>query len=390
MRQTSYRPRGCGYAVRSIGLANLLLLAGILSGAGVFSGCASVGGHEAPAALKISVVPTSLDFKDVVVGQKNTQTLHVTNVSDEPVSFEKLRISGQGFTFSSAKTPLTLPPNASFPVTLTFAPTNTTPVSGSLVVSSSDVKSPVTVPLAGTGAKASPQLEVFPASLSFGSTAVHTAATQSVTLKNTGNVPITIDSVALSSSAYSATGLSSGVSLSPDQALEFKLTFRPTTAGAASATLTVGSAGLKAPARLNLSGSGANPTSSAPNPPTTSAPHPNPSAPSAPSSNPPSTTPPTSSSPPAPTAPTSTTASAPFVALAWNPSTSSIVGYHVYRGATSGGPYTRISSSVINALDYHDDDVQSGSHYVYVVTALDSEGRESAFSNEASASVPNP
>jgi fibronectin type 3 domain-containing protein len=62
----------------------------------------------------------------------------------------------------------------------------------------------------------------------------------------------------------------------------------------------------------------------------------------------------------------------------------------MYRSATSGGPYTRISSSVINALDYHDDDVQSGSRYFYVVTAVDAEGTESAFSNQASALLPNP
>jgi len=62
----------------------------------------------------------------------------------------------------------------------------------------------------------------------------------------------------------------------------------------------------------------------------------------------------------------------------------------VYRSATSGGPYTRISGSVISSLGYQDGEVVSGSRYYYVVTALDSAGTESAFSNEASASVPNP
>ena len=355
----------------------------------MFSGCASVaaGNHEAPAALKISVVPSSVDFKEVVVGQKNTQTLHITNSSDEPISFEKLHVSGQGFTFSAAKTPVTVPPGATFPVTVAFAPTATAPVSGSLVASSSDLKSQVTVPLAGSGEKASPQLQVLPTSLNFGVTNVHSSATQNVTLKNTGNISITINSVAVSNSAYSATGLSSGVSLAPGQTLEFNLTFRPATAGVASATLSVGSASLTAPAKLNLWGSGATPPPSTPNPPTT-APH-SPSAPSSPTPNPPTTTAP-SSNPPTTTPPSSTSAPAPLIGLSWNASTSSVVGYHVYRSATSGGPYTRISGSVISSLGYQDGEVVSGSRYYYVVTALDSAGTESAFSNEASASVPNP
>jgi len=418
MRDTHCRPRRCGLSVRSTGLANLLILASALSSSGLFSGCASVaaGNHQAPAALKISVVPSSVDFKEVVVGQKNTQTLHITNSSDEPISFEKLHVSGQGFTFSAAKTPVTVPPGATFPVTVAFAPTATAPVSGSLVASSSDLKSQVTVPLAGSGEKASPQLQVLPTSLNFGVTNVHSSATQNVTLKNTGNISITINSVAVSNSAYSATGLSSGVSLAPGQTLEFNLTFRPATAGVASATLSVGSASLTAPAKLNLWGSGATPPPSTPNPPSTaphspsapSSPTPNPPTTTAPSSNPPTTTaphspsapssptpnPPTttapSSNPPTTTPPSSTSAPAPLIGLSWNASTSSVVGYHVYRSATSGGPYTRISGSVISSLGYQDGEVVPGSRYYYVVTALDSAGTESAFSNEASASVPNP
>jgi hypothetical protein len=352
----------------------LLLLASTLSIAGVFCGCASVsaGDHHAPANLKISFVPASVDFREVVVGQKSTQTLHVTNISDEPISFEEFRVSGRSFTLSPTKTPLTLPANTSFAITLAFAPTAAASVSGSLVVLTSDLKSPVTVPLAGTGQKASPQLEVVPASLNFGVTTVHSAATQKATLKNSGNVPITIGSIALSSSAYSATGLSSGVSLAPAQTLEFNLTFHPVTAGAASATLSLSSPTLPAPAKLMLSGSGANAAASAADPPPT-APHSNPPAPPAPNPN-----------PPAPTAPL------PSVTLTWNASSSSVVGYHVYRGATPGGPYTRISASSIDALDYKDSDVQSGNHYFYVVTALDTDGTESAFSNEASASIPSP
>src|SRR5712691_13479150 len=47
------------------------------------------------------------------------------------------------------------------------------------------------------------------------------------------------------------------------------------------------------------------------------------------------------------------------VDLSWNPSTSTVVGYNLYRGSTSGGPYTKINSSLDAAASYTDSTVQS-------------------------------
>jgi fibronectin type 3 domain-containing protein len=63
-----------------------------------------------------------------------------------------------------------------------------------------------------------------------------------------------------------------------------------------------------------------------------------------------------------------------------------VVSYNVYRTFTSGGYYGLVGSTA--ALIYTDSDVQSGVTYYYCVTAVDDQGRESARSNEARASVP--
>jgi fibronectin type 3 domain-containing protein len=76
------------------------------------------------------------------------------------------------------------------------------------------------------------------------------------------------------------------------------------------------------------------------------------------------------------------------VALTWTASTSTISGYNVYRGAVSGGPYTKINSSPVAILTYSDSTVLSGSTYYYVTTAVDSSGDESVYSNAASAPIP--
>ena len=77
--------------------------------------------------------------------------------------------------------------------------------------------------------------------------------------------------------------------------------------------------------------------------------------------------------------------------LSWNASLSiDVVGYNVYRGLNSGGPYSRINSSIANGTTYTDSAVASGTTYYYVVTSVNGNGEESIYSNEASATVPSP
>jgi predicted secreted protein len=73
------------------------------------------------------------------------------------------------------------------------------------------------------------------------------------------------------------------------------------------------------------------------------------------------------------------------VLLNWNPSSTSGATYNVYRGTSSGGPYTRIGNT--SQVTYGDGTVLSGSAYYYVVTAVDANG-ESGYSNETQAVVP--
>ena len=76
------------------------------------------------------------------------------------------------------------------------------------------------------------------------------------------------------------------------------------------------------------------------------------------------------------------------VTLSWTASTSTVVGYHIYRGTTAGGPYTLQSNGVVTGTGYTDLAVMSGSQYFYVARAVDSNNIESINSNEASASIP--
>ena len=76
------------------------------------------------------------------------------------------------------------------------------------------------------------------------------------------------------------------------------------------------------------------------------------------------------------------------VTLTWTASTSTVVGYNVYRSTVSGGPYTKLTSTADASTTYTDSAVTAGATYFYVVTSVDSSGVESANSSEVSATIP--
>ncbi len=79
-----------------------------------------------------------------------------------------------------------------------------------------------------------------------------------------------------------------------------------------------------------------------------------------------------------------------YVDLRWTPSASAVLGYNIYRGTQSGGPYAKINLSPHPVTAYSDQSVQSGSTYYYVTTAVNSLNMESTRSNETVAEIPAP
>src|ERR1700756_4944472 len=113
MRGTNM-PRPRGPLTSNFPSVTLIPLAALLAVAAVFSGCASVAARsDSRIAAKIAVVPESVEFHEVVVGQENSQTVRLTNTSTESIRLEPLRISGKGFSLSSGLNPMVLIPGQS-------------------------------------------------------------------------------------------------------------------------------------------------------------------------------------------------------------------------------------------------------------------------------------
>ena len=76
------------------------------------------------------------------------------------------------------------------------------------------------------------------------------------------------------------------------------------------------------------------------------------------------------------------------VDLSWTATPSTVAGYNVYRSTVSGSQYLKINSGLLGTTSFSDATVANGTTYYYVTTAVDSTNNESAYSNEAIASVP--
>ncbi len=77
-----------------------------------------------------------------------------------------------------------------------------------------------------------------------------------------------------------------------------------------------------------------------------------------------------------------------WVDLSWTASISPVIGYNIYRSNTSGGPYSKLNSTLNSSTSYSDSSVLSGYTYYYVTTAVDAQLNESVYSNESFATVP--
>ena len=305
----------------------------------------------------LSVTPGSIDFKSVTVGQTLDQTLTISNTGKAPIHISSMALSNKEFSFTGPSVPRTILPGVSLSYAIAFSPTTSGSSTASLAIGDTLATAPISVSLAGTGEKVIGSAKVSPVSVNFGNTPLQITNAQNVTLENTSDVPLSISGVTVVGSGFGFSDLSPGYVLPASQKVNFQVWFRPTLKGATTGTVSILSANLASPAQLSLSGDGIS-----------------------------STITPT----PSPTTPTAPTPVQHTVSLTWNASSSTVIGYRVYRSETSGGSYNTLTGSSLNALTYADSTVASGTTYYYVVTAVDAAGNESVYSNQATAVVPSP
>ncbi|MEW1860583.1 choice-of-anchor D domain-containing protein [Streptomyces sp. NPDC088194] len=199
----------------------------------------------------VTASPSALSFGSVATGTTSAaQSVTVSNPTNAAASVSSIAASGD---FAQTNTcGSSIAANGSCTVSVKFSPTATGARTGALTVNAGGVTNTVT--LSGTGTAPGPILNTNPGGLSFAGTVVGaTTAAQAVTVTNSGTTSATVSGVAVTGD-FAQTNNCSTVAVGASCTVN--VTFKPTTGGARSGTLTVTSNANNSPTTVGLTGSG--------------------------------------------------------------------------------------------------------------------------------------
>jgi len=290
---------------------------------------------------QLTLSTATMNFGSLPLNVTATQTLTLTSSGTAAVTVNSATLSGTGFSITGTTFPITLNPEQTATLLVSFDPTVAGAASGAITISSnSSSGSTAMVSLTGTGT--TPQLTLSASSVSFGDDPVGTTVSQPVTLTSSGTAPVTISGASITGTGFTFTGATFPVTLNPTIGLTIQAQFDPITTGAASGTLTFASNSMSGSTSVvNLSGTG--------------------------------------------------TAVQHQASLSWTAPTSSPVpvsGYNIYRATGNSTSFQRLNASNDAQTNYVDPTVVASTTYTYYVTSVDSEGTESVPSNQVTMAVP--
>lgn len=288
---------------------------------------------------RLAASPSSVNFGNVQVGSSQTRYETLTNSGKSTVTISQATVTGAGFSLSGLSLPLSLNNGQSVTFSVLFTPKVGGSTRAGIAVVSNASTPALSIALSGTGISAG-HLITSVTTLNFGSVTLGTSKMLTATLTATGS-SVTVSSATSTSPEFSLGGLSLPATIAAGQSASFTLTFAPQSSGTASGSISLTSNAANTPTVETLTGSG-------------------------------------------------TATSLHSASLHWNSSPSVVVGYNVYRSATSGGPYTKVNPVLDASTSYIDSSVQGGTTYYYVSTAVDTSGTESIYSNQSQVVIPSP
>lgn len=313
---------------------------------GSASGSISLSDNANPSSATVSLSGSGQAAAGVLSGVTCSQGT-MTGAGSDACTVSLSAAAGTGglaVTLSSSSSAVTVPGSVTVPAGATSAAFTasvtsvTTAQSATITAAAGGVTKTYAISLGA----ALPTLTISASSVSFGNVNLNTPATQSVILTSSGTAPLTVSAGSVTGSGFSTSGLTFPLTLNPGQTATLYVQFDPTTAGAASGTITLTSNSSSGnAATIGLSGTG-------------------------------------------------TTVSYQ-VDLTWSAPTNStdpVAGYNVYRATGTSTSYQNLNSTVNVPTTYNDLTVQSGTSYSYYVESVDAQGTQSNPSNTYTVSIP--
>jgi hypothetical protein len=237
----SFKPTAAGSATGSVAVSsNASPLNISLSGTGV---------AVAPVA---AITPTSVAFGNINTGTTQSRAITIQNTGNANLVVSGVATTGAGFSATGFTLPLTLAPGTSANGSVSFAPAAAGSTTGSLTVTSNAPGA--SSALSGTGIQ--PVLTVTPTSVAFASVTTGTTSTQPLTLRNSGTATLNVSQLSVTGAGFSVTGFTLPLTLAPGASAAGTIRFSPTTAGAATGSVTATSDSAVSVAPVALSGTG--------------------------------------------------------------------------------------------------------------------------------------
>ena len=285
--------------------------------------------------------PCNDHYGRVQIGTPIQRLIQLTNIGKKSLKITAKSISGAAFTIGNFPLPVTLGPGLGVKLPITFTPVVAGINRGTISLNNTGTNPQFIINLQGVGVlNGIAHLTVSPASLDFGNVTVGSGSNLSVTLSASG-APVTISAAQTNNLEFTLPGLVLPLTIQVGKSATMVVLFTPVLAGTASGSVTLTSNADDSPTGVSLTGVGV-----------VAGPH--------------------------------------SADLTWDASQDPVIGYNVYRGATSGGPYTQINPVLDASTSYTDTTVQAGATYYYVATAVNSDNQESAPSNEVKVLIPSP
>jgi len=271
------------------------------------------------------------------VGDRYTQTVRVSNVSNERVTITKISGSSADLGISQVTFPLVLEAGGRATFLVSYHPKKTGRCAERVYVITSASTTPWSIGVKASAVEHQLELTASDASVEFGEVAAGSASSKEVTLTNAGNADMAISKIEVSGEGFNVSG--APVTLNAGQQMSVSVRFDPKSGGNRSGTMMVYSNAPDSPLRIALSGAGA-------------------------------------------------VMSGQTVSIKWEKSEGAENGYFVYRSSEPGGPYTKLQAATIPNPEFTDLGLAAGRTYYYVVTSVDANGSESGYSEQMVVNIP--
>jgi Abnormal spindle-like microcephaly-assoc'd, ASPM-SPD-2-Hydin len=290
-----------------------------------------------PASELLEATPARVVFADVPVGETYTQTVRVSNISQEKITIVKVAGSGVELGISQLALPVVLDAGSSAMLKISYKPQRAGRSVRQVRVTTSASATPWTLEVQAFAIGSERKLAASDASVDFGDLAAGNGIGKDVTLTNVGNADVAISRIEVAGEGFTVSG--GAVTLSAGQDVSLSVRFDPKDGGSRAGVLSIYSNAGDSPLQIALSGTAAE-------------------------------------------------MSRQSVTLKWEKNEQAENGYFVYRGSEPGGPYTKLQDSALSTAEFTDVGLAAGRTYYYVVTSVDASGSESGYSEQIVVNIP--